>query len=102
MKIQSGNSVTAFPGVIQSSQMRTAGASVAVQREETARHFDQVTITARESGSFAMELKSRLVQEARSATTTGTLAALKQEIAAGTYQPDPASIARKMLLMREE
>ena len=101
MKIQSGNGIAAFPGVFQSSSVRTAAASAAVQREETARRFDQVTITARENGSFEMELKSRLSQEVRSATTTGTLSALKREIEAGTYHPDPASIAKKMLLMQE-
>ena len=48
-----------------------------------------------------MELQGKLSQEVRTATTTGTLNALRQEVQSGRYQVDARSIAKKLLLMGE-
>ncbi len=48
-----------------------------------------------------MELQSKLSQEVRTATTTGTLANLRREVQSGQYQVDARSIAKKLLLMGE-
>ncbi len=63
--------------------------------------FDSVTITPREGSdsAFAMSLKSRLAQQVRSATTSGMVASLREQVQSGAYQPDPAAIAREILLM---
>lgn len=101
MKIPTSG-ITPFPGAAQPRPTRPA-ASVQQQSEDVARHFDQITIK-KESGSssFEAELKSRLTQEVCTATTTGTITALRRQIEAGEYRPDPAAIARKMLLFTEE
>lgn len=52
--------------------------------------------------SFQMEMVSRLSQEVRTATTTGDIQELRQEVSAGEYRPDPMAIAGRMLLMVEE
>lgn len=67
-----------------------------------AESFDKVTLSAREGeDSRRLELQSRLSQEVRTATTTGTLAALRQQVQAGEYKIDAASIAKKLLLLGE-
>ena len=49
-----------------------------------------------------MNLVSRLSQEVRTATTTADIRELRQQVASGTYQPDPAAIAKRMLFAMEE
>ena len=48
-----------------------------------------------------MGLVSKLSQEVRTATTTGDIAALRQQVADHTYTPDPSSIAARILLLGE-
>ena len=48
-----------------------------------------------------MELHSKLSQEVRTATTTGTLASLEEQVRAGEYKIDAANIAKKLLLLGE-
>ena len=48
-----------------------------------------------------MGLVSRMSQEVRTATTTGDIAALRQQVASGQYIPDPMSIAARMLFLGE-
>ena len=74
------------------------------QKGDLSRRFDSVTISGDGNGrsSFALELKSRLSREVRVASPSGSVAAsLRNEVQNGTYQPDPAAIARKMLLLGE-
>ncbi len=68
------------------------------------RQYDSVTLSSPTSGEkkFHAELLSRLSQEARTATTTGDIQALRRQVAAGEYHPDPAAIAARMLFLREE
>ncbi len=48
-----------------------------------------------------MGLVSRLSQEVRTATTTGDIAALRQQVASGEYTPDPMAIAARILFLGE-
>lgn len=50
---------------------------------------------------FHMDMVSRLSQEVRTATTTGKIQELRQAVSSGTYTPDPAEIAKRMLFLTE-
>ena len=64
--------------------------------------YDSVTISKPSQDSrFHMGMVSRLSQEVRTATTTGDIAALRQQVASGQYIPDPMSIAARMLFLGE-
>ena len=64
--------------------------------------YDSVTISQASGDSrFHMALVSRLSQEVRTATTTGDIAALRQQVASGQYSPDPMAIAARMLFLGE-
>ena len=64
--------------------------------------YDSVTISASSQDSrFHMGMVSRLSQEVRTATTTGDIAALRQQVASGTYTPDPMAIAARILFLGE-
>ncbi len=94
-----------IPGVSGAVQPRSSrGTSASARQENAARRFDCVTIGGVRPGNstFAMALKSRLTQEVRSSATPGRLSALRQQVQDGAYQPDPAAIARRMLLIAEE
>lgn len=96
------NGIPAVSGAVQPRSSR--GTSASARQENAVRRFDSVTIGGIRPGNstFAMALKSRLTQEVRSGTTPGRLSALRQQVQDGTYQPDPAAIARRMLLIAEE
>lgn len=66
---------------------------------EPAGKYDQVEIMSEDS--FQKQLLGRLSQEVRAATTTGTVAALRKEVQAGTYRVDAQAIARKLLFVWE-
>lgn len=92
---------------------RTTAANLYYQQpvERTARtveasashNYDSFTISSSPSGEsrFQMDLVSRLSHEIRTATTTGDIQALRQQVASGTYQVDPSAIAARMLLLGE-
>jgi len=64
--------------------------------------YDSVTIsTPSQDSRFHMGLVSRLSQEVRTATTTGDIAALRQQVASGSYTPDPMAIAARILFLGE-
>ena len=65
--------------------------------------FDSVTLSADSSNnSFYKTLVGRLTQEVRAATTTGDIRTLRNEVAAGTYQPNPSAIAARILFIGED
>lgn len=66
--------------------------------------YDSVSFSAPASGEdkFRMALVGRLTQEVRAVNTTGDIAALRAQVSAGTYTPDPVSIARRMLFLGDE
>ncbi len=67
-----------------------------------ANQYDSVTISAPSGDSrFHMGLVSRLSQEVRTATTTGDIAALRQQVSSGSYAPDPMAIAARILFLGE-
>lgn len=71
---------------------------------EKSNKYDSVSFSAPASGEdkFRMALVGRLTQEVRAVNTTGDIAALRAQVASGTYTPDPMAIARRMLLLGEE
>ena len=72
-------------------------------RETNPRRFDRVTISGGERfGSYELEARGRIEREVRTATSSGQIAALREQVRGGTYRPDPAAIARKMLLLGED
>lgn len=65
-------------------------------------NYDSVTLSAPSQDSrFHMGLVSRLSQEVRTATTTGDIAALREQVASGQYTPDPTAIAARILFLGE-
>jgi len=72
--------------------------------QEKGNQYDSVVISesARKADPFHMELVSRLTQEVRTATTTGDISALREQVASGEYVPDPMAIAARMLFFGEE
>ncbi len=102
MKIPVGNNISTFQGAVQPVTVRQSSVSVG-QKGNASRRFDKVTIKGTDTGhsSFEMQLTGRISQDVRAATTTGSLSALRRQIEMGEYQPDPVSIARKILFFEE-
>ena len=64
-------------------------------------NYDSVTLSGPGQDNRFMDLVSKLSQEVRTATTTGDIAALRQQVADHTYTPDPGAIAARILLLGE-
>ena len=64
-------------------------------------NYDSVTLSAHGQDNRFMDLVSKLSQEVRTATTTGDITALRQQVADHTYTPDPSAIAARILLLGE-
>ena len=64
-------------------------------------NYDSVTLSASGQDNRFMGLVSKLSQEVRTATTTGDIAALRQQVASGEYTPDPMAIAARILFLGE-
>ncbi len=94
----SRNGISPVPGAVRPGTARPAATSTAGR---VSGKYDQVTISSHEGDPFMLELKSRLSQEVRTATTTGALSTLREEVQAGEYRIDAGNIARKMLLLGE-
>ena len=80
-----------------------AGGAAKSQRGGASRRFDSITLSGGDGtrSSFEMELRSRISQEVRTATSSGQFAALREQVQSGTYQVDTREIAEKMLLVGE-
>lgn len=65
--------------------------------------YDSVTLSsaATRESRFRMDMIGRLSKEVRTATTTGDIHALRQEVRSGTYTPDPMAIAARILFLGE-
>ncbi|MCI5689569.1 MAG: flagellar biosynthesis anti-sigma factor FlgM [Clostridiales bacterium] len=63
--------------------------------------YDQTTFSRvlESTESHVMELTGRVSQQLRARHTAGELAELGQQVRQGTYQPDPAAIAARLLLL---
>lgn len=64
-------------------------------------NYDSITISSSGESRFQMDLVSRLSNEIRTATTTGDIQALRQQVASGSYQVDASAIAARMLFLGE-
>lgn len=64
---------------------------------------DSISISSpsNKESRFCLEMVSALSREVRTATSTGDLRALHEEVASGRYTPDPAKIAANMLFLGE-
>ena len=99
MKISGANiSAAAEAARVYQSQ---AGGAARLQRGDANRRFDSIMLSSSESahGSFEMELRGKLSQEVRTATSLGQVAQLREQVQSGTYQVDAREIAKKMLLV---
>ena len=90
------------PAELQRTYQPPQTATTQTQKPALARRFDSVTISGENSRMFAMEARRALSNEIRSASFSGSVSALREEVREGTYQPDSMEIARKMLLFGEE
>ena len=98
MKI-SGANITATETAARIYQGQ-AGGTAKLQRGGNERRFDSITLSGESKrSSFEMELRGKISQEVRTATTSGQVAALREQVQSGTYQVDAREIAKKMLLM---
>ncbi len=78
------------------------GQEQAVSTQEAQGHkFDSFSLSsaAGERSPF-LDMVGRLSQEVRAQTTTGDIQALREQVANGTYTPDPAEIAARMLFLK--
>lgn len=84
-------------------QPHTAAVSRQTEGRETTvqQHHDSASFSPAPAGegAFRKELISRVSRDVRTATTTGDIRALQQAVSAGTYTPDPAAIAGRMLAL---
>lgn len=94
----SRNKITPVGGTVRSSMARPAAAA---RTGHAGPKYDQVSISAHEDSAFMLEVKSRIAQDVRTATTTGALSVLHDQVQAGEYKIDAGNIARKMLLLGE-
>ena len=78
-----------------------AGRNTRAQVSTGSGNYDSVTLSAPWQDNRFMGLVSKLSQEVRTATTTGDIAALRQQVADHTYTPDPSAIAARILLLGE-
>lgn len=102
MIITSNNGIPLHNASLPSLHAQSATSPAATERkDQQARNFDQVVISARDSAqdSAKMNIKSKIYNDLQTATTTGTVAALRNQIASGEYKIDANEIARKMLLV---
>ncbi len=104
MKVKLPGGIPAVPETVR--QYNSPGlsyASALAKTSQSAQRFDRFTSSV-DTGrsSFEMELRGKLNQEVRTATSSGMVASLREQVLAGQYQPDPLEIARKMLLLPGE
>ena len=101
--ITSPYSINPVSGAVRGvSQIRTHGTPASAQPSGAGEKFDKVTLSAREGEDpYKLELQSKLSQEVRTATTTGTVTALREQVQKGEYRINAESIAKKLLLLGE-
>ena len=101
--ITSPYSINPVSGAVRGvSQIRTHGTPASAQPSGAGEKIDKVTLSAREGEDpYKLELQSKLSQEVRTATTTGTLTALREQVQKGEYRINAESIAKKLLLLGE-
>lgn len=98
MKI-SGANIAATEVAARVYQGQSAG-TAKTQKGNIDRRFDSIMLSGGDGtrSSFEMELRGKISQEVRTATSSGQVAALREQVQSGTYQVDAREIAKKMLL----
>lgn len=93
----------AFPPILPTTGKCVSFSQSVGDQPRTESSYDSFSRTAprSESEQFQMELVSRITKEIRTAVTTGDIQELRSQIRKGEYDPDPAEIAARMLLMGE-
>ena len=89
------NAITSLRQTYYPAQRRDSAARTAGEHK-----YDSASFSA--SGterSVFMDTVSRLSQDVRTATTTGAIQDLRQQVASGTYAPDPEAIAGRILFL---
>ncbi len=99
--ITGGNKIFGVSGAVPVYTPRHTVAANETKERSVSPRFDSIMLSERQN-SYAMQLTGRLTQEVRSSVTPGRLSSLREQIASGQYQPDPVSIARRMLLLPED
>ena len=99
MKI-SGASINTAEAAARAYQAQSGG-TAKMQRSGASRRFDSIMLSGGEGtrSNFEMALRGKISQEVRTATSSGQVAALREQVQSGTYQVDARETARKMLLM---
>ncbi len=100
--IISGANITATETAARVYQGQTGGAAKA-QKGDMSRRFDSVTLSGGDGtrSTYEMELRGKISREVRTATSSGQVAALREQVQNGTYEVDAREIAKKMLLIGE-
>jgi len=82
---------------------QSQASAVKTQRGGISRRFDSVMLSTAEGtrSTYEMDLRGKLSQEVRTATSSGQVAALREQVRSGTYQVDARELAKKMLLLGE-
>ena len=94
---------SAISPIAQSKVYNTkAGRGTRTKISSGSSNYDSVTLSSPGQDNQFLGLVSKLSQEVRTATTTGDIAALRQQVASGQYVPDPMSIAARMLFLGED
>ena len=78
-----------------------AGRDGRAQTVSNNNNYDSFTLSNPSQDSSFLSLVGRLSQEVRTATTTGDIAALRQQVSERQYIPDPMSIAARILFLGE-
>lgn len=101
MKI-SGANISAAEAAARIYQNQNGNAAK-TQRGGMERRFDSVMLSGGDGkrSSFEMELRGKIAREVRTATSSGQVAALREQVQSGSYQVDARELAKKMLLMGE-
>ncbi len=100
--IISGANISAAEVAARTYPGQTGGA-VKTQRSDVSRRFDSVTLSGGDGkrSAFEMELRGKISQEVRTATSSGQVAALREQVQSGNYHVDARELAKKMLLIGE-
>lgn len=65
--------------------------------------YDCVTLSpGSDENRVFKDLVGQLTQEVRTATTTGDIRTIRQQVISGEYQPDACAIAARMLFLGED
>ena len=99
--IISGANISAAEMAARVYQSQAGAAKM--QRGGAVRRFDSVMLSTTEGArsSYEMDLRGKISQEVRTATSSGQVAALREQVRNGTYQVDARALAKKMLLLDE-